>query len=599
MGVIKVMSELLSNKIAAGEVVERVSSVVKELVENSIDAGSTKIIIELINAGIKEIKVIDNGKGMDSEDAVLAFTPHATSKIKSENDLYFISTLGFRGEALPSIASVSEVELSTCMNKTSTRVYIKGGKIIESGPGRITEGTSITVRNLFFNTPARLKFLKSFYTELNNVTSLIEKMSLSNPNISFTLKSDDKEILRTSGSNDLLKTIHEIYGFNVSKNMVYIEGSNLDYEIKGYVSNININKSTKTNMLTIVNGRIVTNTYVNKIIKDAYHTFLAENRYPVVVINIETDPTLIDVNIHPTKQDIKFSKMESLEELLFGLIRDTLNKTDNTFKAYIETPKIGDELKETYETISEIENTKTTYNPSVSWGPKESYEETTKYIEAKELNFSVDESTLDYDLTTEETPTEEFLIHPVGLAMGTYLFANDEQNVYMIDIHAANERINYEKYLKELKNLKVTTINLLFPLSIEFSKNEYMTIMENKNFIESLGIEFEEFGINTIRVISHPTWLKEGLETESLNKIFDLITSMGKSFDRVKFNEQLAINLSCKMSVKANTNIGPLEQEILLKRLFKCEFPYTCPHGRPTIIKYTKYELEKLFKRVN
>ena len=586
MGVIKVMDESLSNKIAAGEVVEKVSSVVKELVENSIDASSTKIVVELINAGIKEIKVIDNGKGMDESDAIMAFTPHATSKIKSENDLYFINTLGFRGEALPSIASVSEVELNTCMENKSTRIYIKGGSILETGVGKVTQGTTIIVRNLFFNTPARLKFLKSFYTELNNVTSLIEKMALSHPNISFTLKSEEKEILKTSGSNDMLKAIHEIYGFNVSKNMVYIEGSNLDYEIKGYVSNINVNKSTKTNMLTIVNKRIVTNSYVNRIIKDAYHTFIAENRYPIVVIDIDVDPTLIDVNIHPTKQDIKFSKMESLEELLFSLIRNTLNKTDNTFKAYDavaknEFPPIEEFQKEENKSILN------TFSPTYD------------YTEKEELNFYVNEETLDYNITTDNKEEEKFLIHPVGLAMGTYLFANDEDNVYMIDIHAANERINYEKYLKQLKEAKTSSINLLFPINIELTKNEYMTISENKQFIESLGIDFEEFGMNTIRITSHPTWLKEGYESDSLKRIFDLIISMGKKFDRVKFNEQLAINLSCKMSVKANTSLGPLEQDMLLKRLFKCEFPYTCPHGRPTIIKYTKYELEKLFKRVN
>ncbi len=589
MGVIKVMDEVLANKIAAGEVVEKVSSVIKELVENSIDAESLNIKIELINAGIKEMRVTDDGKGMDEEDAILAFTPHATSKIKNENDLYFINTLGFRGEALPSIASVSEVELNTFCKNVATKVLIKGGRLEEKDISTITKGTSVLVKNLFYNTPARLKFLKSFYTELNSVVSLIERMALSHPNISFTLKSESKEILRTSGSNDLLKAIHEIYGFNVSKNMVYIKGENLDYQIEGYVSNININKSTKTNMTVFINGRIVTNSYVMKIIKDAYHTFLAENRYPIVVINIEVDPTLIDVNIHPTKQDIKISKIESLEELLFSLIRDTLNKTDNTFKAYVETPRL--KIEESKEETNNIQEEKV----------KNKDEEEYKYTEEQTLNFYVSEETLEYEANTDidESYSTDVIIQPVGLAMGTYLFANDDDNIYMIDIHAANERINYEKYLKELKEQKTNKTSLLFPINIELSKNEYMTVLENRNFIESLGIDFEEFGVQTIRVVSHPTWLKEGYEIESINKIFDLLISMGKKFDRVKFNEQLAINLSCKMSVKANTNIGLLEQEILIKRLMKCEFPYTCPHGRPTIIKYTKYELEKLFKRVN
>lgn len=585
MGIINVMSESLSNKIAAGEVVERVSSVVKELVENSIDAGSTNVKVTLVDAGIKEIKVVDNGKGMDKSDALLAFTPHATSKIKNENDLFFINTLGFRGEALPSIASVSEVELNTFNSGVGTKVVIKGGKLIENTVSSITNGTSIVVSNLFYNTPARLKFLKSYYTELNSVVSLIEKLSLSHPNIIFNLINDDKEIIKTSGSGDLLKTIHELYGYNVSKNMVEIKGSNLDYDISGYVSNINVYKSTKNSITTLVNGRIVTNSYVNRIIKEAYHTFLAENKFPIAVINIETDPTIIDVNIHPTKQDIKFSKMDTLEELLFGLIRDKLNNTNNTYKAYIEEePKM--------ETITSLKEETGEYVPYNFY-----QEEPKKVVEEQEINFVVNEN-LELVSDIEEESTSQ-MIHPVGLAMGLYLFANDNDNVYMIDIHAANERINYEKYLKELKNQVVNKTNMLFPISMELSAKDYMTVMNSKELINSIGIEFEEFGVNTIRILSHPTWIREGLESESLEKIFDIITDMDTKFDRVKFNERLAINLSCKMSVKANTNIGPLEQETLINRLFKCEFPYTCPHGRPTIIKYTKYELEKLFKRVD
>ncbi len=579
MGIIKVMDENLSNKIAAGEVVERVSSVVKELTENSVDAGSKNITVSLIDAGIKEIKVVDNGKGMDESDALLAFTPHATSKIKNENDLFFINTLGFRGEALPSIASVSDTTLLTSDGTSSTLVNIKGGKLLKKEVATRNKGTTIIVDNLFFNTPARLKFLKSFYTEQSSVINLIEKLSLSHPEISFKLISDEKEVLKTSGSNDLLKTIHEIYGFQVSKNMEYIKGSNDDYDIDGYISNINISKSSKKDMITLVNGRVVNNQYLNKVIKDAYHTYLAENKYPIVVININVDPTIVDVNIHPTKQDIKFSKMDTLEELLFPLIRDKLKGIDNIFK-----------IEEA--TIKSYEDQEYSLNEDLIVYDKPKVEET-------KLNFTLNEETEGYNVTTtkeEETPS---LLHPIGLAMGTYLFATDEENVYMIDIHAANERINYEKLLNALKEKEVSKISTLFPINIELTKNEFLIIEENKEFINSLGIDFDEFGVNTIRVTAHPTYLREGFETESLKRIFDLIISMEKKFDRVKFNEQLAINLSCKMSVKGNTNIGPLEEEILLKRLFNCEFPYTCPHGRPTIIKYSRYELEKMFKRVN
>lgn len=586
MGKIKVMSESLSNKIAAGEVVEKVSSVVKELVENSIDAGSNLIEVSLVDAGIKEIKVIDNGKGMDKEDALLCFSPHATSKIRNENDLFFINTLGFRGEALPSIASVSDVFLDTSNRSDSTLVHIKGGKLESNEVGTVSKGTKIIVRDLFFNTPARLKFLKSYYTELNGVVSLIEKLSLSHPNISFKLSSDNKELIKTSGSNDLLKTIYEIYGYNVSKNMVYIEGHNDDYDINGYVSNINITKSTKKDMITLVNGRIVNNSYVNRIIKDAYHTYLAVDKYPIVVINILVDPTIVDVNIHPTKQDIKFGKMETLEELLFSLIRDKLMNINNMFKAYDETK---------YEVSNSEE-----YVLNDNLVVKEEYDK--PVIEESKMSFNMNEESSGYEtvIDTLEVKSEKpSLLHPIGLAMGTYLFATDEECVYMIDIHAANERINYEKLLNALKESVVHKTSMLFPITIEFTKNEFMTIMEKKEFITNLGISFDEFGVNTIRVYEHPTYFREGYEEESLRRVFDLIVSIDKDFDRVKFNEQLAINLSCKMSVKANTFIGSLEQETLLKRLFECEFPYTCPHGRPTIIKYTKYELEKLFKRVN
>lgn len=586
MGKIKVMSESLSNKIAAGEVVEKVSSVVKELVENSIDAGSNIIEVSLVDAGIKEIKVIDNGKGMDKEDALLCFSPHATSKIRNENDLFFINTLGFRGEALPSIASVSDVFLDTSNRSDSTLVHIKGGKLESNEVGTVSKGTKIIVRDLFFNTPARLKFLKSYYTELNGVVSLIEKLSLSHPDISFKLSSDNKELIKTSGSNDLLKTIYEIYGYNVSKNMVYIEGHNDDYDINGYVSNINITKSTKKDMITLVNGRIVNNSYVNRIIKDAYHTYLAVDKYPIVVINILVDPTIVDVNIHPTKQDIKFGKMETLEELLFSLIRDKLMNINNMFKAYDETK---------YEVSNSEE-----YVLNDNLVVKEEYDK--PVIEESKMSFNINEESSGYEtvIDTLEVKSEKpSLLHPIGLAMGTYLFASDEECVYMIDIHAANERINYEKLLNALKESVVHKTSMLFPITIEFTKNEFMTIMEKKEFITNLGISFDLFGVNTIRVYEHPTYFREGYEEESLRRVFDLIVSIDKDFDRVKFNEQLAINLSCKMSVKANTFIGSLEQETLLKRLFECEFPYTCPHGRPTIIKYTKYELEKLFKRVN
>ena len=572
MGKINVMNETLANKIAAGEVVERIANVVKELVENSIDAESENIKIELTESGTKSIKIIDDGCGMSKEDAILCFSRHATRKIKNQNDLYFISTLGFRGEALAAISSVSEVTLDTYDGNEATKVQIKYGKFEEPTIGSIRQGTIIEVKNLFYNVPARLKFMKSLNTELNLCVSYIEKISLSHPEISFTLINNDKQIFKTSGSNDIYKTIHEIYGYNTTKNMIKISAENYDYMINGYISNINIQKSNKNNMITLVNGRVVTNQTVNRTIKDAYHTVLADNKYPVVVLYIETDPTLIDVNIHPTKQDIKFSKLESLNDLLFTTIRQAINKTDNTFKAYQEE-KVEINKEEKEETKQE------------------------KVIEEVRLNLNVEEEVIEYN--EEELLKENTFIKPVGLALGTYLIAHDENIMYMIDIHAANERINYEKYMKNLEKQQTYTTNMLFPLQFEYAHNEFLKLKDNIEFIRTLGFEIDEFGTNTYRVTSHPSWFKEGYEEESIKKIFELIIEISDKFDRVKFNEAAAIRLACKMSVKANTNIGYLEQEELINNLFKCDFPYTCPHGRPTIIKYPIYELEKLFKRVN
>ena len=571
MAEIKILPQAVADKIAAGEVVERIANVVKELVENSIDAGSKNIKVELIASGTKSIKIIDDGCGMNNSDAKLCFSRHATSKIKSENDLYFINTLGFRGEALAAISSVSNVNLDTFDGNESTFINIKAGKILTEKVGSKRQGTIIEITELFYNTPARLKFMKSLQSELSLVTSFMEKIALSHPDISFTLINDERQIFRTSGSDDLYKAIHEIYGLNTSKNMIKIEAENYDYIINGYISNLNVSKTNKNNMIILVNGRVVTNSTVNRTIKDAYHTVLAENKYPIVVISIETDPTLIDVNIHPTKQDIKFSKLESLTDLLFTTIKEAINKSDNTFKAYIETPSI--------EVKKEIEE------------PKQ------RIVESIRMNFDINEEEVVYN--EKDIKKEDIFVKPVGLALGTYLVAQDEDIMYLIDIHAANERINYEKYMESLRNSKTYTTDMLFPVQLEYSHTEFMNIKENINELAELGFEVEEFGINTFRVKSHPSWLKEGYEEESIRKIFELIGEFKDNFDRVKFNEAAAIRLACKMSVKANTNIGYTEQEELINKLFKCEFPYTCPHGRPTIIKYPIYELEKLFKRVN
>lgn len=586
MSKIKVMSENLANKIAAGEVVEKCASVVKELVENSIDAGSDNIKIELKDGGLKEIKIIDNGSGMEHEDALLSFQRHATSKLTREDDLFFINTLGFRGEALPSIASVSEVDLITCATEVGTHIHIKGGKLITDEPSDARKGTVITISNLFYNTPARLKYLKSEQYELSNTVSFIEKLAFSYPAIKFELSNNGKTLVKTSGSNNLHKVIHEIYGLNVSSNMMYVKGSTDDYEMEGYICKPEILKSNRNHMITIVNGRIVKNFDLNRAINDAYYTYKPDIKFPIVVLKFETDPTLIDVNIHPTKQDIKLSKIDELYNMIVDTIKNKLYqellipkaiKEEPTTEISLPTTMIKNEIVESkIEKEEKPEIIQTEFDLSIS-------EEQTDYEEPKELIINKE--------------LKKLVLYPVGLALGTYIIAQNEEGVYMIDQHAAQERINYEKYLKALKEEKTTTVAPLFPINIELNSSDFITVQENQSVLTDMGFVIEEFGYNTLTIKEHPTWLKEGYEEESIHKIIDSIISIGDRFDRVKFNEHIAITLACKMSIKANTRISTEAMEEILNELVETDNPYNCPHGRPTIIKFTIYDIEKMFKR--
>ena len=587
MSKIHVMSEALANKISAGEVVERCSSIVKELVENSIDAKSKEIKVELIKGGLESIKVTDNGMGMDRDDALLAFSRHATSKIMRDDDLFFISTMGFRGEALPSIASVSEVTLKTSDGIDSTYIHMKGGEILENTSGDLRRGTSITVTNLFYNTPARLKYLKSENTETYNSVSLIEKLALAHPDIKFTLLNNDKVIVSTSGSNNLLKTIHEIYGLNVSNKMLEFKGSNNDFDVYGYICKPEVLRSNRNDFNTFVNDRVIRNSEINKAINDAYFTYKPDSKYPVVVLKINTDPTLVDVNIHPTKQDVKISKMNELYDLIYTTIKDTL----------YHNLLIPSALKE--ESVNIIKDSVIADIVS-SMAKKE-----TEPIQT-ELNFKIEEkreenTNLELKASDElviNKEMKELVLYPVGLALGTYIIAQNEEGIYLIDQHAAAERVNYERYLNGLRKKEVTTTYLLIPITIELSASDFLALKENLEILTNMGFILEEFGVNTYLVKAHPTWILQDYEEESIRKIIDLVISIKDKFDPIKFNDHLAATLACKMSIKANMRISHEAQEELLNELVRCDNPYNCPHGRPTIIKFSIYDLERMFKRV-
>lgn len=584
MSKIRVMDENLANKIAAGEVVEKCASIVKELVENSIDAGASEVSIHLFEGGIKEISVIDNGSGMDEADAKLAFQRHATSKLYKDDDLFFIDTLGFRGEALPSIASVSCVTLKTSTGDIGTFLEIEGGKLKTLEGADARKGTIITINRLFYNTPARLKYLKSEQSELANCVSFVEKFSLAHPSVSFTLTNDGRTLLKTSGSGNLHKTIHEIYGLQISSKMIEIKNSNDDFDVSGYVCKPEVLKSNRNHMIVIVNGRVIRNQDINRAINDAYYTYKPDIKYPIVVLNIFTDPTLIDVNIHPTKQDIKINKMNVLYELLVETIKEALyqnllipNAVErmsnfNPIKNEIIDSVIMEEEKEYHKS-----NTQTTFDFGLS-SQKEKLDE-------------------EDDVVVVNPEMKQLKLYPVGVAHGTYIIAENDEGVFLIDQHAAQERINYEKNMKALREKKVSTTNLLFPITIELSQGDFLKVKNQEQLLLDMGFDVSEFGINTFVFKAHPTWLLEGHEEESIRRILDLIIGGLEGFDRVKFNEKIAITLACKMSIKANMHISHEAQEELLNELAVCDNPYNCPHGRPTIIKFSIYDLERMFKR--
>mgnify|MGYP004564906031 FL=1 len=596
MSKIKVMSELLANKIAAGEVVEKCVSIVKELVENSIDAKSSEIKIELKEAGLREIKVVDNGIGMDKDDALLAFQRHATSKLYDADDLFHISSLGFRGEALPSIASVSEVILKTCQKETGTLIHMKGGRLLENTSAEARVGTSITVSNLFYNTPARLKHLSSIYSELASITDYVNKMALSYPKVKFRLINDEKELLTTDGSGKLLKVINAIYGINVTKKMIPVSASNDDYKISGYISMPEVNRSSRNYMSTIVNGRVIKNAALNRIINDSYSSFKEDTRYPIVVLMISTDPSLIDVNVHPSKLDIKFSNFEDLKLLINEMI--VKNIQNKLLIPKIEVKKDPPSL--TYQNLSlslERNIVKEDSKNDEDYQSKLSNLINFKEIPNQELQELEDEQNNTYieEITSKKEKLPE--LYPIGLALGTYIICENEKGIYLIDQHAAQERINYEKYSYLLSHPSKNTTSTLIPIILELPMNEFLIIKKNMNILEDLNIEIEEFGATSFRITSHPTWFPKDNAEGILKRIMEQIVRDESNFDLAKFRDHLAATIACKASVKANTRITHEDMESIISQLKQCNNPFNCPHGRPTIIEFTIYELEKMFKR--
>ena len=593
---IKQLDEILANKIAAGEVIERPANVVKELVENSIDASSSKIDIIIEEGGMNLIEIVDDGLGMDQEDAKLCFSRHATSKITNDQDLFCIQTLGFRGEAIPSIASISYFELKTSDGQSGSTVVYEFGKFIEQKQSDLKRGTKITVTKLFQNVPARLKYVKSVNAEFAHIQNYVERLSLSHPDIAFTLMHNGKVTYKTNGNGQLLEVIHQIYGLSVVKNMLNLKVENDEFEVEGYIGKIEINRASKNHIVTLVNHRIVKNQIAIDAINQAYRKYLADNRYPIAIINIEIDPYLVDVNVHPSKLEVKFSKESELKQLIFDGVSKTLEGVNLTYQAKEEKPVFKPQLDQLdLEIDFRQEVPPLQVQPIERTMPSSIYEEKEEY-QASSINQEISEQKIVEEI--KETPLKEMKkkIFVKAQIHGTYIVGEDGEGMYLIDQHAAQERINYEYFLEKYSHPDMTMRDLLVPITVEYPLSECMIIEERKELLKEVGIYLDPFG-NGFIIKQLPMWMNQINEHLFIEDMIQQVLKDNK-IDLLSLQEHAIATLSCKASLKGNSHLSIESMQTIVDNLMRCDNPYVCPHGRPTIIHYSAYDLEKLFKRV-
>ncbi|MCA0988126.1 DNA mismatch repair endonuclease MutL [Guptibacillus algicola] len=630
MGKIVQLDDQLSNKIAAGEVVERPASVVKELVENAIDAESSEIRVEIEEGGLSKIRIVDNGTGMDEEDCKLAFFRHATSKIRNERDLFHIETLGFRGEALPSIAAVSHLELKTSTGESAgTYVKIEAGEVAQFTATDSRKGTELTISGLFYNTPARLKHMKTVHTELANVADVVNRQAMAHPEIAFRFFHNGKKLLSTNGSGDLLQVIAAIYGYNTARKMLPLRTETIDFNVTGYVAKPELTRASRQYISLVINGRYIKNYPISKGIQQGYHTLLPIGRYPIVVLHIKMNPTLIDVNVHPSKLEARISKEQELAKAIEDAITGIFKKTElipeqPTFRQKekeSEQPSFSfqhakrQEVSETdpKEDPTQNEETPAQHQQVSREEPKRFHEPTFEPFSVKEeLTGSTypspgstiaaketDELELAIDFVKEKNLEDSRIppLYPIGQMHGTYILAQNENGLYIIDQHAAQERIKYEFFREKVGEIDPEVQELLVPITLEYTSSEAAILDDRIEDLATVGVFLESFGRNSYLVSSHPVWFPNGAEQETIEELVQEVID-NRSIDVKKLREEAAIMMSCKKSIKANRHLRDDEVFTLLETLRKAIDPYTCPHGRPIIIHYSTYEMEKMFKRV-
>lgn len=606
MSKIKVLDPILANKIAAGEVVEWPLSVVKELIENAIDANATKIEVHIVDSGIKSIQIIDNGTGMEKDEAKLAFLRHATSKIVSDRDLFSISSLGFRGEALPAIASVSKITLKTGVNSSSEGVEIElhGGVEVRTTKAYL-KGTIVSVEDLFYNTPARLNYLKNVHYELAAITDVLQKFTIAFPHIAFIYSNNGVTLLTTRGDGDISVVLSKIFGVEIGQSLIEIENKTADFEIHGFVSLPKFQKFNRQSIYLVINDRIIKNFTLTKAIVDAFHTYIPTGKYPIAYVNIKLDPMLIDVNVHPTKQEVRISIEKSLSEVLLETIKNklihTLTSTDYSTQFDVFNDKI-DKAAYVPKNIIKTDNRNTYTNTE---------REATSFLFSDIINSNIQpeapKKEVNFDVVTEEnTPISIFEqekekkiqhFEIIGQYIGTYILGQNESGFILVDQHAAAERIKYEKYLTYMEASDFSLQQLILPIQVKLSQSEIIKLENISGQLKHAGVTCRLFSQDTIAIDELPTWVPQAKEKEYIQMMIEWLLE-NDQISRREVIEKAAIMMSCKLSIKANHKLSHYEMRDLIDQLEQCENPFTCPHGRPTIITKTKYEIEKWFKRV-
>ncbi|HBC86509.1 MAG TPA: DNA mismatch repair endonuclease MutL [Lentisphaeria bacterium] len=591
MGCIKILPDSISNRIAAGEVIERPASVVKELVENSIDSDAGKITVQIENSGTRLISVTDNGRGMDPDDALLCLEPHATSKISHAEDINRIYTLGFRGEALPSIASVSRLRLRTRRHEDieGTEVIVEGGKFSDSVPVGCAPGTEINVRDLFFNTPARKKFLHSKSTEERHIQETLWSLALGHPAIAFELIIDGKTVFSSPADKSLAPRIQTFFGREMLENLIPVLNESTSCKISGFIARHGFTKNSRREQRVFVNTRPVESPASFAGIRDGFGSLSNDGRYPPVFLFLEMDPALVDVNVHPAKREVRFRESRDVSSFISGSIRDALrNSQSPTVSVSSELPlrTILAGASISYEPRKTVQDSM--INPGKKIGPQIQFPEALSAIQASSGPKTVPEMERQETSSVSELGILAFLDE-------TYILASSGNGLVIIDQHAAHERVMFEKILGTARDNGVLSQKLLIPVTVELSRSEVMFLQKNKEQFQKLGFEFESFGANTMIISSIPG----GIRQDNLKGLFsDMLSTLaeeGRTGGKV--DETAIARAACRNSVKAHDTLSPHEAKSLLQQLSMCELPFSCPHGRPVIINISYKELEKRFGR--